>query len=142
MAWWIPSYGEVRPWCPFRVEQTLSKSPDVPTHKWGRKMMVETEDTYGWLLDACAEVGAAAFGVSQLMRSQVGPTLCPLSKANDTAAAIAARVDDYLDQLYRSPVPVSNHSRPGILTSGQARGRSTLTNCLSAELLQRPCSRP
>ncbi|KZW03064.1 hypothetical protein EXIGLDRAFT_728593 [Exidia glandulosa HHB12029] len=77
-----------------------------PTTEWLRDWMVDTEKTYQWLLDDCVSAG---------------PSLCALARENDTSSSIAKRIDNYLDALYYAPVPVTNHSRPGILTSGQAR---------------------
>ncbi|KZW03385.1 hypothetical protein EXIGLDRAFT_744177 [Exidia glandulosa HHB12029] len=76
------------------------------SHDWLKDWMVDTDKTYQWLLDDCAEAG---------------PSMCALAHENDTASAISERIDKYLDALYYSPVPITNHSRPGVLTSGQAR---------------------
>ncbi|KZV90919.1 hypothetical protein EXIGLDRAFT_837491, partial [Exidia glandulosa HHB12029] len=79
---------------------------NVPTHKWLQILMTDSENTYEWIIKACVEAG---------------PSACPLTKENGTASNIAERLDDYLNKLYYNPLPITNHSRPGILTSGQAR---------------------
>lgn len=79
----------------------------MPTWDWDREGVSSAEDAFQWFLDDCASAGPAG---------------CALAKANDTASAIQTRLENYLDELYDAPVPVTNTSRPGRLNSGGARG--------------------
>ncbi|KAL1948533.1 hypothetical protein VTO73DRAFT_12608 [Trametes versicolor] len=79
----------------------------VPSYKWERTFLVNTDDVYKLFISECA---------------QAGPSQCALAKsANETGSDILARVENFVNQLYWSPLAVPNATAPGILTSGRAR---------------------
>ncbi|KAF9466084.1 TAP-like protein-domain-containing protein [Collybia nuda] len=72
-----------------------------------RLLLTDSEKTYQWYLEDCANAG---------------PTRCALSNYGDSGPKdIEKRIDAFLDKLQDQPMIVSNHSRPGILTSGGVR---------------------
>ncbi|KAF7305243.1 hypothetical protein HMN09_00775100 [Mycena chlorophos] len=90
-----------------------------PSHKWAFGDLASTEKTYAYYLQKCSEAG---------------PSRCPIAKRqNEPPSDISARIETLLDALAVSPLPVVGNgvARPGILTSGCARG-------LLLEYLERP----
>ncbi|EJD54339.1 hypothetical protein AURDEDRAFT_156120 [Auricularia subglabra TFB-10046 SS5] len=79
---------------------------NAATNTWMKDWLVDTEKAYQRLLEECVKAGAGR---------------CTLAEKGASVSDIAARIDKYLSDLYYNPVPISNHSRPGILTAGLAR---------------------
>ncbi|KAI0827448.1 TAP-like protein-domain-containing protein [Trametes gibbosa] len=76
----------------------------VPSYKWERQFMVDTDDTYKLFMSECAKAG---------------PSQCALAKhANDTGETVLARVEQFVNNLYYQPLAVPNATLPGILTNG------------------------
>ncbi|KAJ7051015.1 hypothetical protein C8F01DRAFT_999912 [Mycena amicta] len=85
-----------------------------PSHKWSINWLASTEKTYKYYLQTC---------------SKAGPARCPIVKyQNEPYTDIMARVESFLDKLAITPLPVVGAGvvRPGILTSGAARGKHPL----------------
>lgn len=76
------------------------------TNTWMKDWLVDTEKTYQRLLEDCVQAGAER---------------CALAGKGASTRDIASRIDKYLNDLYSNPIPITNHSRPGILNAGSAR---------------------
>ncbi|KAJ7290169.1 hypothetical protein C8J57DRAFT_1610690, partial [Mycena rebaudengoi] len=72
-----------------------------------RLLLTDAEKTYQLFLEDCAKAG---------------PTHCALANVGDKSSKdIEARIDAFIDKLQEEPMPVSNYTRPGFLTSGGVR---------------------
>ncbi|KAI0372413.1 hypothetical protein BV20DRAFT_991265 [Pilatotrama ljubarskyi] len=79
----------------------------VPSYKWERDFLVDTDNVYKLFMSECAKAG---------------PSQCALAKhANDTGDAVLARLESFINNLYFQPLAVPNADIPGILTSGRTR---------------------
>ncbi|KAJ3732572.1 hypothetical protein DFJ43DRAFT_1154298 [Lentinula guzmanii] len=92
-----------------------------PSHKWPINWIADAEKTYKIFLQDC---------------SKAGPSLCPLTEYKDELwQNLERRFEDFFDAVARKPIPVPFGNRPGILTSGGARGLLRIA-------LQRPLGWP
>ncbi|KAF7297243.1 hypothetical protein MIND_00957400 [Mycena indigotica] len=81
-----------------------------PMYKWPLWLLASTEKTYRFFLETCAEAG---------------PTRCPISyELGEDHKVLEARFESFFDKLALEPLPVTSSQafRPGLLTSGAARG--------------------
>ncbi|KAE9404515.1 hypothetical protein BT96DRAFT_916850 [Gymnopus androsaceus JB14] len=79
-----------------------------PTHKWPTNWLANAEKTYEIFLKDC---------------SKAGPSVCPLTQYKDEPwQNIEQRFEAFFDATAKEPIPVLSGHRPGILTSGAARG--------------------
>lgn len=74
-------------------------------------------------LSGCSEVGRATIACStDLTLHQAGPHSCPLAKEeNEDPNDIQDRIENFIQSLVASPLPVASGLRPSYLTSGAAR---------------------
>ncbi|THH10618.1 hypothetical protein EW145_g1198 [Phellinidium pouzarii] len=80
---------------------------DKPSQYWHRDWIASSEDTFIMFLADC---------------SKARPDLCPLARSkNEDPKLIEARIDEFLDMLYETPMPVPRANRPGFLTAGGIR---------------------
>ncbi|KAJ3995923.1 hypothetical protein F5050DRAFT_1823248 [Lentinula boryana] len=92
-----------------------------PSHKWPINWIADAEKTYKIFLQDC---------------SKAGPSLCPLTEYKDEHwQNLERRFEDFFDAVARKPIPVPFGNRPGVLTSGGARGLLKIA-------LQRPLDWP
>ncbi|KZV78570.1 hypothetical protein EXIGLDRAFT_847400 [Exidia glandulosa HHB12029] len=81
----------------------------TPSHTWLNQWMNATELAFEYLLTMCGSAG---------------PELCPLARTKgETAADIAVKIDNFLDDLYKESISVlaPNAPRTALITSGMAR---------------------
>ncbi|KAF9075654.1 Alpha/Beta hydrolase protein [Rhodocollybia butyracea] len=79
-----------------------------PTHTLPAKWLGYAEKTYETFLQNC---------------TKAGPTLCPLAKYEDEPwKNIELRFEEFFDATAARPISVPLGNRPGVLTSGAARG--------------------
>jgi len=77
-----------------------------PSYRLNRQWLSSTEDTYNLFFSRCAKAG---------------PEQCLLTKVpNEDPVAIRERLENFLNELYYSPVPVPGALSPTIFTAGQA----------------------
>ncbi|KAJ4468855.1 hypothetical protein J3R30DRAFT_3554813 [Lentinula aciculospora] len=92
-----------------------------PSHKWPINWIVDAEKTYKVFLLNC---------------SKAGPLQCPLTEYKDEPLQhLERRFEEFFDAIALKPIPVPFGNRPGVLTSGGARGVLEIS-------LQRPLSWP
>ncbi|KAJ3872945.1 hypothetical protein F5051DRAFT_420415 [Lentinula edodes] len=92
-----------------------------PSHKWPINWISDAEKTYQIFLQDC---------------SKAGPSSCPLCEYKDEPwQNLERRFEEFFDAIALNPIPVPFGNRPGVLTSGGARG-------LLVKSLQRPLEWP
>ncbi|KAI0634191.1 TAP-like protein-domain-containing protein [Trametes polyzona] len=78
-----------------------------PPYLWERGFTVDTDQAYELFMSECAKAG---------------PSQCPLAKvANETGKDVLNRVENFVNELYYTPLAVPDATLPGILTNGRAR---------------------
>ncbi|KAA1467695.1 alpha/beta-hydrolase [Dentipellis sp. KUC8613] len=79
----------------------------VPPYKEHRQWLSSAGDTYQLFLSGCSEAG---------------PSQCPLAEyTNEDPRVIQGRLENWMESLFDKPLAVTNSTRPGILSEGQAR---------------------
>lgn len=73
---------------------------------------------------------------------RVGESLCRLAKKGDSLADIDNRIEGFINGLNDKPLPVPDADKPGVLTSGRARRKLSVseTSAISLTREQSRCS--
>jgi hypothetical protein len=62
----------------------------------------------------------------QCLYLRAGPERCALAEQGSDTRSLMDKLDNFLLELYDSPLPVPDAARPGVLTSGMVKGTPNL----------------